>query len=107
MPAPVNHPQKKKKKKKKKTSLIDYCVSGQVIEQTDRHKYLGVTISSDLTFKHHIANIRDKALATLHIICRNLGQCSKDVKLKAYQALVRPQLEYAAASWSPHIACVT
>ena len=76
-----------------------------MIEQTDRHKYLGVTISSDLTFKHHIANIRVKALATLGIIRRNLSPCSKDVKLKAYQALVRPQLEYAAATWSPHTAC--
>ena len=91
--------------RKKSPSLFDNCVSGQVIEQRDRHKYLGVTISSDLTFKHHIANIRANALATLGIIRRNLGPCSKDVQLKAYQALVRPQLEYSAATWSPHTAC--
>ncbi|XP_072030750.1 uncharacterized protein [Amphiura filiformis] len=43
-------------------------------------------------------------LNTLGIIRRNLGPCSKDVKLKAYQTLVRPQLEYAATAWSPYTA---
>ncbi|XP_072030819.1 uncharacterized protein [Amphiura filiformis] len=85
-------------------NVNSYCVSNQIIEKTESHKYLGVTISNDLSFKQHISNIRTKALNTLGIIRRNLGPCSKDVKLKAYQTLVRPQLEYAATAWSPYTA---
>jgi hypothetical protein len=88
--------------RKRNPSDFNYTVSKQVIQQVASHKYLGVTISSDLTFKEHITNIRSKAGSTLGIIRRNLGPCSQEVKLKAYQSLVRPQLEYAAAAWSPH-----
>ncbi|XP_072037653.1 uncharacterized protein [Amphiura filiformis] len=65
-------------------------------------KYLGVTISSDLTWSKHIANIRAKASRTLGLIRRNLGPCDRTVKEKAYQCLVRPQVEYAAAVWNPY-----
>ena len=87
---------------KKQPSNYNYCVSNQIIEKTDNHKYLGVTISSDLSFKHHISNIRAKATNTLGIIRRNLGPCSQNIKLQAYQTLVRPQLEYAAMAWNPY-----
>ena len=33
---------------------------------------------------------------------RTLSPCSKEVKSRAYQALVRPQLEYAAEAWNPY-----
>ena len=39
----------------------------------------------------HCTNIRSKAGCTLGVIRRNCGPCSKDIKLKATQALVRPQ----------------
>lgn len=79
-----------------------YTVSNQAIERTSHHKYLGLTISSDLSWKKHVANITSKASSTLGVIRRNLGPCSRNIKLRAYQALVRPQLEYAAAAWNPH-----
>ena len=90
--------------RKTKPKLHNYTVSNQLIERTYDHKYLGVTISSDLTWKKHIASIRSKASSTLGVIRRNLGPCSKNIKLQAYQALVRPQLEYATAAWNPHTA---
>ena len=62
-----------------------------------------MTISSDdLTWKNHIASLKSKASSTLGVIRRSLGPCSKKVKLCAYEALVRPQLEYATAAWNPH-----
>jgi hypothetical protein len=85
-----------------KPNLLNYSVDNKTIERTTSAKYFGVTISSDLSWNQHIANIRSKACSTLGIIRRNLGPCSKAVKLKAYQTLVRPQLEYAAAAWNPH-----
>ena len=90
--------------RKRKPRTHTYIVANQTIEKTDHHKYLGVTISHDLTWSKHISNIKIKASNTLGIIRRNLGPCTKKVKLKAYQALVRPQLEYAAAAWNPHTA---
>ena len=79
-----------------------YTVADQTIEKTNHHKYLGVTISHNLMWTDHIAKVRSKACSTLGIIRRNLGPCGKEIKLRAYQALVRPQLEYAAAAWNPH-----
>ena len=43
-----------------------------------------------------------KASKTLGLLRRTLSLCSKEVKSRAYQALVRPQLEYAAEAWNPH-----
>ena len=79
-----------------------YTVSDQAIESTSHHKYLGVTISSDLTWKNHIASLKSKASSTLGVIRRSLGPCSQKVKLRVYETLVRPQLEYASAAWNPH-----
>ena len=90
--------------RKTKPSLFNYNVDNQLIDRTSSHKYLGVTITSDMSWNQHIANIRSKACSTLGIIRRNLGPCSQAIKLKAYQMLVRPQLEYAAAAWNPYLA---
>jgi hypothetical protein len=90
--------------RKIKQSHFNYKVAQQVIEKTTSHKYLGVTITSDLSWNEHVANLKSKACSTLGVIRRNLGPCSQNVKLRAYQTLVRPQLEYAAAAWNPHTA---
>ena len=63
--------------RKKQQSVFNYSVDKQVIPKVTSHKYLGVTISSDMTFKEHIANIRSKAVSTLGVIRRNLGPCSQ------------------------------
>ena len=89
---------------KTKPKLHNYTVSNQLIEKTYDRKYLGVTISSDLTWKKHIASIRSKASSTLGVIRCDLGPRSKNNTLRAYQALVRPQLEYTTAAWNPHTA---
>ena len=46
--------------------------------------------------------ITKKASKTLGLLCRTLSQCYKEEKRRAYQALVRPQLEYAAHAWNPY-----
>ena len=51
--------------RKTKPKLHFYTVSDQAIERTSHNKYLGVTISSDLTWKKHIASITSKHLAPL------------------------------------------
>ena len=39
----------------------------------------------------------------LNFIKRNLYNCSKEIKSKAYLSLVRPILEYASPVWNPHL----
>jgi len=34
---------------------------------------------------------------------RNINKCNSDTKQLAYFSLVRPQIEYAASAWDPHL----
>ena len=62
----------------------------------------GVTITNDLSWKKHCQAITQKASRTLGLIRRTLYPCTKEVKTRAYKALVRPQLEYSSEAWNPH-----
>ena len=73
----------------------------QVLQTTDSSKYLGVTLSKDLTWQKHVDITTSKANRTLGFICRNLGECSKQVKVTAYTTMVRPTLEYSSTVWDP------
>ena len=64
--------------------------------------YLGVNISSNLTWNHHIKTTAAKANKTLGFVKRNLKGASKKAKILAYQTLVRPKLEYCSTVWAPH-----
>ena len=67
-------------------------------------KYLGVVVSSDLSWSSHIQLVCMKAKKILRLIYRNLAKYTSDssVIVKMYKALVRPHLEYAAQVWSPY-----
>ena len=87
--------------------LNTYTLHDHPLPITDSTKYLGITISNDLKWNKHISNITSKANSTLGILRRNLRLSSHTVKTHAYQALVRPHLEYASAVWDPHTHCNT
>ena len=55
-----------------------------------------------MSFAPHIQKIAAKATRVLNFIKRNLYNCSKEIKSKAYLTLVRPILEYASPVWDPH-----
>ena len=89
---------------KKLTPLpYSYTVGEETVPKEQGTKYLGVTITSDLSWSKHISNIRAKASRTLGLIRRNFDPCDPSVREKAYQCLVRPQIDYAASVWSPYI----
>ena len=67
-------------------------------------KYLGITISDDLSWSTHIDNITESANQTLGFLKRNMRVHNKDLESVSYERLVRPQLEYASTVWSPHTA---
>ena len=79
-----------------------YTLHGQQLETVNTIKYLGVTISNNLTWNNHIAEIIPKATRTLGFLRRNLRAMPPSIKEHAYKALVRPQLEYCSSVWDPH-----
>ena len=85
-------------RKQVKKVIATYTLEGTVLENVDRIKYLGVTITNDLRWNTHVGNICTKANRTLGFLRRNI---SRDVKEMAYKGLVRPILEYASPVWDP------
>ena len=68
----------------------------------DSAKYLGVTISKDLSWNSHIENITVRANRILGFVKRNIKTKNQEIRIIAHNTLVRPQVEYASAVWSPY-----
>ena len=80
----------------------NYVLHGQVLESVTSARYLGVDISSNISWKTHVDRITGNANRTLGFIRRNIKTKMSKVRERAYNSLVRPQLEYASAVWDPH-----
>ena len=76
-----------------------YQLHGHTLEVVEASKYLGVTITNDLSWDRHIDNVAAKGNRTLGCIRRNLRECTKQVSETSYLMIVRPTLEYAAMVW--------
>ena len=88
---------------RKKTPLHSfYNIGGEILKEVDSCKYLGVTISNNLSWNTHIAGITKKANQSLGFIRRNTKHCPPKTKELAYLTMVRPLIEYCACIWDPH-----
>ena len=79
-----------------------YELHGLILETVTCARYLGVDISSNLSWGSHIDRITGTANRTLGFVRRNIRTKMSGVREAAYTTLVRPQLEYAAAIWDPN-----
>ena len=79
-----------------------YFMHNQELESIDTAKYLGVNISKDLSWNTHINNVTASANRTLGFVKRNVQTKNKDIRTLAFNSLVRPQVEYGSAVWSPY-----
>ena len=86
-------------------SIFNYTLHGTNLKSTESTKYLGVTLTKDLTWGKHIDIdiIRAKANQQLAFVRINIRTRSSSTKEKLFNTLVRPHLEYAATVWDPHI----
>jgi hypothetical protein len=68
----------------------DYIIHGHKLQIVDQSKYLGVTITKNLSWNPHINNICKKANSTQAFLQRNFKSksCPRNVKAQAYQTLV-------------------
>ena len=87
---------------KKHPTLYKYYIQDKVIKEVIHAKYLGVTLSHNLSWSEHIKQITSKANWTKGFLQRNLHKCPSITKINCYKAMVKPILEYAAVIWSPH-----
>ena len=83
-------------------SSFNYSLNGHTLENVHENPYLGIQISDNLKWSNHINKIHNKANIILGVIRRNLKNCPKIFKEKAYISLVRPVLEYGCITWDPH-----
>ncbi|KAK3096436.1 hypothetical protein FSP39_000095 [Pinctada imbricata] len=87
---------------RRKPRITKYQLHGHTLEREESSKYLGITISQDLKWNIHVNNVTSKANRSLGFIRRNLRGCRPSVKEAAYNAIVRPTLEYAASVWTQY-----
>ena len=74
-----------------------YTLKGHILEDVKEARYLGFTVSSNLTWNTHIGNITSKANKLLGSLRRN-----ESTNENAYKAIVRSSLEYCSTVWAPH-----
>ena len=77
---------------------------GQALERVFEYKYLGVTLSYNLSWSPHVEKIVAKTRRLTGMLYRQLYQWSDpETLLKIYLSVIRPHLEYAAPVWSPDL----
>jgi len=82
--------------------VLSLC--GQVLEQVECFKYLGVLLTSDLTWSKHTECICAKVKKLLGMIYRHFSEYSNpDTLLHIHESMVRPHLEYASQVWDPQL----
>ena len=88
--------------KKKSKVIYPYSLHGHTLKEVKSAKYLGITISDDLSWNQHIEKTASKANSKLGFLKRNIKVKDRTLKEKAYKTIVRPTVEYCATIWDPH-----
>jgi hypothetical protein len=91
---------------RKHTSLIDQPLQlgNSILERVYTYKYLGVTVTSDLSWSEHVHTKCSKAKKLVGLLYRRFQRNADPITLfNLYRALIRPHLEYACEVWNPHL----
>ena len=88
---------------RKKTRItFPYTLHGHVLEEVASAKYLGITMTNDMTWNEHIGKTASKANKKLGFLRRNIKTRDQSLKEKAYKTIVRPTMEYCSTVWDPY-----
>lgn len=72
------------------------------LQSVSTYRYLGIHITNDLSWKHHIQYITLKCNRSLRYLKRNFSFAPVQLKRLLYISYVSPKLEYASSIWDPH-----
>ena len=84
-----------------KNREYEYVLESKLLSKTDLEKDLGVFVSKDLKWNHHIDYIVNKANRILGMIKNSFSYLDTNSMKLLFTSLVRPHLEYAAPIWNP------
>jgi len=77
---------------------------GDPLQRVECYKYLGLLISSNMSWLVHITATCSKAKPILGLLYRCFyGSASPDTLKQLYLSTVRPHLDYACQIWDPHL----
>ena len=83
-------------RKRIKKINASYTLEETVLDNVEKLKYRGITITNDLKLNTRVRNICTNANRNLAFLRRKLVACPEDVKESAYKGLVRPVLQYGS-----------
>lgn len=86
----------------KNNPLPVYYLDSITIDSVSSYKYLGVQLTSNLTWNVHIEHIINNANRMLGYLRRNFAKAPSSLKLLLYKILIRSKLEYAPCIWNPY-----
>ena len=90
-------------RKRSRLAPPDLLLCGQQLQKVDTYKYLGLLVSSDLSWSNHISSICSKARKLLGIRYRRFyTHSNSDALFQLYLSHIRPHLEYASSVWCPY-----
>ena len=80
------------------------CLGSTPLERVHMYKYLGVILTSNLSWSEHINSVCMKARKLIGVLFRRFYAHTNQLTLfKLYIALIRPHLEYACQVWNPYL----
>ena len=83
-------------------SFPPLSISQSPIDRVSSFCYLGVTLSSSLSWSPHISSVCSKSRKILGILFRHFHpHSSPSTLINLYKSLVRPHLEYCSIVWDP------
>ena len=88
--------------RKNKSQNLHLVLHISTIEQVPFMKYLGIHLSSDLTWSKHISEVCNKARRIIGFLYRNFYLADSTCLNRLYQAIVLPKLDYCSCIWDPY-----
>ena len=84
---------------------LPLVLNGSLLQRVHSYKYLGITISCDLSWKPHISSVCIKTRKLVGLLYRRFSSnASSNAMVKyIYTSFIRPSLEYASIVWSPYL----
>ena len=85
-------------------SLYTLYVEGPLLPFVSSVKYLGVLISSNLSWSQHVSGICSKVRRLIGILYRRFYKnADQNTLLQLYKSFIRPHLEYSSVVWDPYL----